>query len=183
MILDNTYIHDACSLVEEDDFEDAKKFGIDLLNHVRKEKYLSLAANQVGHNKQILVVVDDDGHDVYFNPEIKPQNIEDGMISIAPSTSEYPANVPSFPKKRVVINLYDKIEVSAFSVANDDRITFKAEGDLAKIWQITAALLNGVDASSIVPCDYLTITRDEPKKKPNAKCPRCGKKNKKCRCE
>jgi len=181
MKLDNKNIHDACGLVEEDDLEEATKFGMDMLAFVKKKKYLSLAANQVGYDKQVMVAVDDDGHDVYFNPEVKPIEINDGLIAIAPDSHVFPAIVPSFPKKKVLIEIYDKIEVDVFSVANDDRITFKAEGDLAKVWQITCAVLNGINMDSIVPCDYLTIHKQE-KKKPNAKCPGCGRKNKKCKC-
>jgi len=127
-------------------------------------------------------VMDDDGHDVYFNPEIEAQKILDGIVAMEPESYEFPAELPSFPKKRVLFQIYDKIEVNAFSLANDDRINFKAEGDLAKIWQITTAVLNGVHIDSILPCDYMTIRREE-KKKPNAKCEGCGMKNKKCRCE
>ena len=97
-----------------------------------------------------------------------------GPISVVKS-------IPSFPKKRVLIETYNEIEVSAFSVANDERITFEAEGNMAKLWQVTVAILNGIHMDSIVPCDYTTI-RGNDKRKPNAKCPDCGKKNKKCKC-
>jgi peptide deformylase len=182
MKLDNKYIHDQCSLVQEEDLEEAQKIGLDMLSYVKQQKYLSLAANQVGYNKQIVVVIDDDGYDIYYNPEIKPQEVVDGIISVAPEGSEFPAIIPSFPRKKVLCYLYDNIEVDAYSLSNDDRINFKASGDLAKIWQINALILNGIDPESIVPCDFMTIKGKE-KKKPNAKCPECGYKNKKCKCE
>lgn len=182
MKLDNKYIHDACELVQEADFEEATKIGLDMLAFAKREKYLSLSANQVGYNKQVLVVVDDDGHDVYFNPEIRPEEIVDGMFAIAPNSITYHATLTSFPKKKVLIEIYDKIEVDAFSLANDDRISFKANGNLAAIWQIAATALNGIDINSIVDADFLTIKNPE-KRRPNDKCSGCGKKNKKCKCE
>ena len=182
MKLDNVYIHDQCELVDENDLKKATEIGLEMLEFAKTEKYLSLAANQVGHNKQIMVAVDDDGHDVYFNPEITPQPISDGIISVDPDSYEFPAIIPSFPRKKVLCQVYDNIEVSAYSLANEDRITFKASGDLAKIWQITVLMLGGVDPESIVPCDFLTVRKTD-KKKPNDLCSKCGYKNKKCRCE
>jgi len=182
MKLNNKYIHSPCEIVLDEDFDDAIKIGNEMLKFVVKEKYLSLAANQVGYNKQIVVAKDDDGYDIYFNPEIKPLEISDGLISVTPETYIHNAVLPSFPKKRILEEIYESVEVHAFSVANDDIINFKAEGELAIMWQTMMVILNGVDEQSIVPCDYMTI-KGKNKKKPNAICSLCGRKNKKCRCD
>lgn len=182
MKLDNTYIHQECDIVLEEDFDDAIKIGNEMLELVRKEKYLSLAANQVGHKKKIVVAVDDDGYDIYFNPEIKPKQISDGLISVNPETYVFDAMLPSFPNKRILEEIYESVEVGAYSVANDDWIKFNVEGNLAILWQTMVMVLNGIEEKSIVNSDHKTI-KGKIKKRPNAICEGCGRKNKKCRCD
>lgn len=181
MILDNKCLYKQCKLVEETDLEEATNIGMDMLEFAKRKKYLCLAGNQIGYDKQVVVIRDDDGYDVYFNPEIRIAPVKNGMFEVEQDTFEFAANLPNLPKKRFLVDIASNIEVNAFSVINDDRINFTAESHLAKSWQVMMAVLEGVDKDRVVSCDYQTIKKTA-KKRPNDRCEKCGRKNKVCQC-
>ena len=180
-MLNNRYLYEPCVNVEEDDFEEAKKIGLEMLQFAQKNKYLCLASNQVGYNKKIVVVRDDEGYDIYFNPELSDVSFD--INNIQPGFSRpMPIDLVSLPKNKVMMDIADTIQVNAFSVSEDDRQDFKTTGLLANIWQIVVKTLDGIDQDAIISNDYLTV-KNVDKKKRNEKCPNCGKKNKKCICQ
>jgi peptide deformylase len=181
-MLNNDYLYEPCKNVEEADFEEAKKIGLKMLQFAQKNDYLCLAANQIGYDKNVVVVRDDEGYDIYFNPELSEIPIDLNSASSADMISKpMPISLVSLPKNKVMMDVAGVIQVNAFSVAEDDRQDFKTTGLLANIWQIVVKTLEGIDPDAVIPNDYMTI-RDTTKKSRNEKCPDCGKKNKRCIC-
>lgn len=181
MELINDKIFTKCELVQESDLPEATKIGLEMLAYAKKNNFLCMAANQVGYDKQVCVVRDNDGYDVYINPEIELLKTG-GEIQVSQETTEFPAQLESFPRKRVLVDVVKHIKVSAFSIEKDDRISFTTDDALAHIWQVVSYIMKGVNQDDIVGADFQTIVNEEPKKKPNEKCSKCGRKNKKCLC-
>ena len=177
----NSKIFNKCSIVEEKDLAEATKIGLSMLAFVKDNNFLCLTANQIGYDKQVCVVRDNEGLDIYINPEMTISKIEDGVVSISQEMVEYPAILQSFPRKRVLVDVADRIHINAFSVGVDDRTIFTASDNLAKIWQVAMYVLGGVYQEDVVDSDFQTIRGTE-KKRPNDKCSGCGRKNKKCLC-
>lgn len=103
------------------------------------------------------------------------------MVQISRETTEYSATLVSLPRKNVVVPVQDIIRISAFCIEQDERVSFTIADELAMIWQTMIYIMGGVDEDDVVDCDHLTI-KNTVKKKPNAKCDGCGKKNKRCTC-
>jgi peptide deformylase len=181
-MLDNTHIRSKCSPIEDKDIDYATQLGIKMLEYMEANNLVCLAANQVGYDKQMCAIKGKDGPDVFFNPEIERLKINDGMVSVDQNEKEVPIDLPSFPKKRVLVKIVDKIKVKAFSAKDEDNVSFELDGDWSLIWQVINFVLNGVPSESVVERDYKTI-KGSTKKRPNDKCEKCGRKNKKCLCE
>jgi len=182
MDFDNTHIFSPAKSIDESEFEACKTFGDQLVTFSKERKYLCLAANQMGSDKKMCVVLDH----LFFNPVVTvknaPQTAEGMSIEVPIQTIPTALEIPSFPKKKMLVPLADKVHVSAYSVEDADRMEEDFDGNLAVIWQAVTYMLGGVKESDVVDPDYLTIKNEAPKKKPNDKCQKCGKKNKKCAC-
>lgn len=180
-MLNDKYIYDECESITEEEFDDVIGFGKKMLEYCKKKKLISLVANQVGCKKQMCVVTDDDGYDIYLNPELEDIPIEDEMISVSQECTPMPFDIMSFDKSKIMVGVVDAVKIHAYSFNKDDWISFTADGALGKVWQVVMYIMNGVNEGDLVKKDYLTIKSNK-KKKPNDKCSSCGKKNKKCTC-
>jgi peptide deformylase len=180
-MITNKHLFDECELVLDENLEEATDIASKMKQYAKDNKLYCLSANQVGYNRQLCIVRDDDGFFSYINPEFEEIQIEDSVVQISRETVEYEASIISLPRKKIVIPVQDTIRINAFCLEQDERVSFTIDGELAMIWQTILYIMNGVNEEDVVACDHMTI-KNIGKKRPNDKCNGCGKKNKKCLC-
>ena len=184
-MINNDKLFTKCDQVEENDMPLVLEIGNQMLKYAKKNHLTLLTANQVGYAKRFCVIIDtdkDSKYDIFVNPSIDRTPISDGLVSVQQNAIKIPIKIVSLPKKRIMVECVDKITVSGFSINKADYTTFSVDGELASIWQTANYILNGVREEDIIESDFLTVKNDS-KKHPNDKCPKCGKKNKRCICD
>jgi hypothetical protein len=183
MKLDNTLIHKPTKPVQDTEFEKCAEIGRAMRAFAKENEYACLCANQVGYEHNICVIHDNekssDGYTTYFNSEVLvPDGAEIG------DTRKEDIDLVSFPRKKIIIPVNSGALVSAYSVDDEDRIDLDLdEGELSLVWWVVNYCLGGVCKDDVMQRDYRTVRKTTPKRKPNARCEECGRKNKICICE
>jgi len=164
-------------MVQENEIELLGEFGAKLAILAIKHKLLCLAANQVGDDRNAFVLFDGgpcDGYSFYVNLSITHDE--------AANKSEIPTNCISFPKKRLLLSCADKIVATYYDTQKEASETKELKGDESLPWQFANTILMGVDPQKVVDTDFYTIRNTNKKPGPNDRCPKCGRKNKRCLC-
>lgn len=179
MELSNKHIYGAAVPVTDDEFDKWVEVGREMRKFAKSNNYVCLCANQIGCDKSVCVIHDNkrsnDGYTTYFNSEIlAPPDM--GIVC-------RDVDLVSFPRKFVKMDVSDGALVSAYSVDDEDRIELDlGPGELSFVWWVTSNCLNGINPDNVVDRDYRTV-RGTQRIKPNAKCIKCGRKNKLCICK
>jgi len=185
LMLDNRHIFK--STVEIDIKDEKSVYEVSILaNRMAKfaadNKYVMLAANQVGYNCRMGILLDNgpiSGFSAYVNAKLVDADID--INNDLPASLNVPYKVVSFPEQQLIIPIKSKIKVVMYDLIEDKNDEFEGGGTTAEFWQIMISILDGVDKSKLVSRDFMTIKGSD-KIGRNKKCSKCGKKNKKCAC-
>ncbi|MBD3407299.1 MAG: hypothetical protein GF411_14370 [Candidatus Lokiarchaeota archaeon] len=189
--LDTECIFHPVELVNDDELTQMLEVGKELIKVAKSSKNCAcLTANQIGISKRVNIIVDHDnpnGYNIYVNADVisgtSQTGFVDGLcINVGTELQTIFVDSISFPQHKLRLGVMPQATVSGFSLISNDREEFEAEGELAHYWQAIQYMFNGVNKDDIVDRDIMTL-KGKSKVKPNARCPECGRKFKKCRCE
>ena len=187
-MLNNKHLFKPTEPVDEDDVEDCRHLGAQMMAYASVNKYAFLCGNQVGSDRKFVVIEDPEkptGYHNYANVVVTPVSESIGgelSIAVTPETSPTWVDSPNF-RGKLEVEMAPRVKVRAFSVSDNDSVEFETEGILAFYWQVIDTYLEGINQEDVKPRDCTTIRRTGPKPKPNAKCDGCGRKMKRCVCQ
>jgi len=186
--LDDIYLYTPALPVNEDELGEMLNLGQQMIDFAQARKScMCLTANQVGINKRLAIVMDDEkprGYDIFINIELSDALTTYSSTSISVTeANDVIITSFSFPRHRVKLKAKPKVHVSAFSLLDNDRLELDVDGALAIGWQAMAMYLEGFNKDNLVSADYQTFRKQEKKIGRNERCPRCGQKMKRCTCD
>ncbi len=114
-----------CDIVLVADIQSWRGLALDMLALVDKHKGFGLAANQVGHNIQLIVITCGGVRWTMFNPEI--ERAWGGLATMTETCL-------SAPGQQVRLVRHKRVRVSGFNI-DGEPVIIKARGILARVYQ------------------------------------------------